>query len=115
VSVNANLESVTRKPQNAKDIFMERVLVNIPSNPLFERVVRASADEVGQVIGLAPERIKTSSWQSAKPSTTRSSMATAARRPSSSKLFFRSIRKSSRSVFAMKARAQSESISLGAL
>src|SRR5919199_1936078 len=37
---------------------MERVLVNIPSNPIFERVVRASADEVGQAIGLAPERIE---------------------------------------------------------
>lgn len=37
---------------------MERVLVNIPSNPLFERVVRASADEVGQAIGLKPERIE---------------------------------------------------------
>ena len=37
---------------------MEQVLVNIPSNPVFERVVRASADEVGQAIGLAPERIE---------------------------------------------------------
>lgn len=37
---------------------MQRVLVNIPSNPIFERVVRASADEVGQAIGLAPERIE---------------------------------------------------------
>lgn len=37
---------------------MQRVLVNIPSNPVFERVVRASADEVGQAIGLAPERIE---------------------------------------------------------
>ena len=37
---------------------MERVLVNIPSNPVFERVVRASAHEVGQAIGLAPERIE---------------------------------------------------------
>jgi len=37
---------------------MERVLVNIPSNPVFERVVRASADEVGQAIGLAPDRIE---------------------------------------------------------
>ncbi len=37
---------------------MERVLVNIPSNPIFERVVRASADEVGQAIGLTPERIE---------------------------------------------------------
>src|SRR6266545_418928 len=37
---------------------MERVLVNIPSNPIFERIVRASADEVGQAIGLTPERIE---------------------------------------------------------
>jgi serine/threonine-protein kinase RsbW len=37
---------------------MERVLVNIPSNPIFERVVRASADEVGQAMGLTPERIE---------------------------------------------------------
>jgi serine/threonine-protein kinase RsbW len=37
---------------------MQRVLVNIPSNPLFERVVRASADEVGQAIGLTQERIE---------------------------------------------------------
>jgi serine/threonine-protein kinase RsbW len=37
---------------------MQRVLVNIPSNPIFERVVRASANEVGQAIGLTPERIE---------------------------------------------------------
>lgn len=37
---------------------MERVLVNIPSDPIFERVVRASANELGQVIGLPPERIE---------------------------------------------------------
>ena len=37
---------------------MEQVLVNIPSNPVFERVVRASADEVGHAIGLTPERIE---------------------------------------------------------
>ena len=37
---------------------MERVLVNIPSNPIFERVVRASADELGQAIGLPPERVE---------------------------------------------------------
>lgn len=37
---------------------MQRVLVNIPSNPIFERVVRASADELGQAIGLAPERVE---------------------------------------------------------
>lgn len=37
---------------------MQRVLVNIPSNPIFERVVRASANELGQAVGLAPERIE---------------------------------------------------------
>lgn len=37
---------------------MERVLVNIPSNPAFERVVRASADELGHAMGLAAERIE---------------------------------------------------------
>ena len=37
---------------------MERVLVNIPSNPIFERIVRASADELGQAIGLPPERME---------------------------------------------------------
>lgn len=37
---------------------MEQVLVNIPSNPIFERVVRASADEVGHAMGLANERIE---------------------------------------------------------
>ena len=37
---------------------MERVLVNIPSDPIFERVVRASADELGQAIGLSAERIE---------------------------------------------------------
>jgi serine/threonine-protein kinase RsbW len=37
---------------------MERVLVNIPSDPIFERVVRASADELGQAIGLPTERIE---------------------------------------------------------
>ncbi|HNP70153.1 MAG TPA: ATP-binding protein [Kouleothrix sp.] len=37
---------------------MERVLVNIPSNPIFERVVRASASELGQAIGLPPERVE---------------------------------------------------------
>ena len=37
---------------------MERVLVNIPSDPIFERVVRASADELGQAIGLPAERIE---------------------------------------------------------
>jgi len=37
---------------------MQRVLVNIPSNPIFERVVRASADELGQAIGLPPDRLE---------------------------------------------------------
>ena len=37
---------------------MQRVFVNIPSNPMFERVVRASAAEVGEAIGLRPERIE---------------------------------------------------------
>ena len=37
---------------------MERVLVNIPSNPIFERIVRASADELGQAIGLPHERVE---------------------------------------------------------
>jgi serine/threonine-protein kinase RsbW len=37
---------------------MQRVLVHIPSNPIFERVVRASADELGQAIGLPPERVE---------------------------------------------------------
>jgi serine/threonine-protein kinase RsbW len=37
---------------------MERVLVNIPSNPIFERIVRASADELGQAIGLPPDRVE---------------------------------------------------------
>lgn len=37
---------------------MERVLVNIPSDPIFERVVRASADQVGQALGFTAERIE---------------------------------------------------------
>ncbi len=37
---------------------MQRVLINIPSNPIFERIVRASADELGQAVGFAPERIE---------------------------------------------------------
>lgn len=37
---------------------MERVVVNIPSNPVFERVIRANVDEIGQTIGLAQERIE---------------------------------------------------------
>jgi serine/threonine-protein kinase RsbW len=45
-------------PASNEGSLMERVLVNIPSNPIFERVVRASADEVGQAIGLARERIE---------------------------------------------------------
>lgn len=34
------------------------VRVNIPSDPIFERVVRASASEIGQAVGLTPERIE---------------------------------------------------------
>lgn len=37
---------------------MDRVEVNIPSNPMFERVVRASAAEIGQAIGFSGERIE---------------------------------------------------------
>jgi serine/threonine-protein kinase RsbW len=37
---------------------MERVELNIPSNPLFERVVRASAAEVGSACGFSSERIE---------------------------------------------------------
>lgn len=37
---------------------MQRVLVNIPSSPIFERVVRASTTEIGQAVGLSPERIE---------------------------------------------------------
>ncbi len=37
---------------------MERVELNIPSNPIFERVVRASAAEVGSAIGFSEERVE---------------------------------------------------------
>jgi serine/threonine-protein kinase RsbW len=37
---------------------MERVELNIPSNPVFERVVRASAAEVGSAIGFSEERVE---------------------------------------------------------
>jgi serine/threonine-protein kinase RsbW len=37
---------------------MQRVLVNIPSVPIFERVVRASASEIGEAIGLQADRIE---------------------------------------------------------
>jgi serine/threonine-protein kinase RsbW len=37
---------------------MERVELNIPSNPVFERVVRASAAEVGSAIGFSQERVE---------------------------------------------------------
>lgn len=37
---------------------MERVEVQIPSNPTFERVVRASADEIGRVLEFSHERIE---------------------------------------------------------
>jgi serine/threonine-protein kinase RsbW len=37
---------------------MERVELNIPSNPIFERVVRASAAEVGSAFGFSEERVE---------------------------------------------------------
>ncbi|PDW02326.1 ATP-binding protein [Candidatus Viridilinea mediisalina] len=37
---------------------MDRVELNIPSNPIFERVVRASAAEVGSAFGFSEERIE---------------------------------------------------------
>jgi serine/threonine-protein kinase RsbW len=37
---------------------MERVELNIPSNPVFERVVRASAAEVGNAFGFSAERVE---------------------------------------------------------
>jgi len=37
---------------------MERVELSIPSNPVFERVVRASAAEVGSAIGFSEERVE---------------------------------------------------------
>ena len=37
---------------------MERVEVSIPSNPTFERVVRASAAEIAQSLGFPQERIE---------------------------------------------------------
>lgn len=37
---------------------MERVELNIPSNPVFERVVRASAAEVGSAFGFSAERVE---------------------------------------------------------
>ncbi|GAB4432759.1 MAG: ATP-binding protein [Chloroflexi bacterium OHK40] len=37
---------------------MERVELNIPSNPVFERVVRASAAEVGSAVGFSAARIE---------------------------------------------------------
>jgi serine/threonine-protein kinase RsbW len=37
---------------------MERVELNIPSNPVFERVVRASAAEVGSAFGFSNERVE---------------------------------------------------------
>ncbi len=36
----------------------ERVEVNIPSNPIFERVVRASAAEIGEALGFPDDRIE---------------------------------------------------------
>lgn len=37
---------------------MDCVAVNIPSNIVFERVVRASADEIAQALGFSPERVE---------------------------------------------------------
>jgi serine/threonine-protein kinase RsbW len=37
---------------------MDRVELNIPSNPVFERVVRASAAEVGSAFGFSAERVE---------------------------------------------------------
>lgn len=37
---------------------MERVEVSIPSSPVFERVVRASAAEIGQALGFSAERVE---------------------------------------------------------
>lgn len=37
---------------------MERVELSIPSNPIFERVVRASAAEVGSAFGFSAERVE---------------------------------------------------------
>lgn len=37
---------------------MERVELSIPSNPVFERVVRASAAEVGNAFGFSEERVE---------------------------------------------------------
>lgn len=37
---------------------MERVELSIPSSPLFERVVRASAAEVGRAFGFTGERVE---------------------------------------------------------
>ncbi|MEI7643004.1 MAG: ATP-binding protein [Chloroflexales bacterium] len=37
---------------------MQRVELSIPSNPIFERVVRASAAEVGAAFGFSDERVE---------------------------------------------------------
>lgn len=37
---------------------MQKILVNIPSNPMFERVIRASANEIGAAFGLTSDRIE---------------------------------------------------------
>jgi serine/threonine-protein kinase RsbW len=37
---------------------MERVELSIPSNPVFERVVRASAAEIGSAVGFSEARIE---------------------------------------------------------
>jgi serine/threonine-protein kinase RsbW len=56
--VSAQSAPLRDAPQEVRLIGMQHVLVNIPSNPVFERVVRASASEVGQAIGLTAERIE---------------------------------------------------------
>ena len=37
---------------------MHRVTMSIPSDPTFERIVRASAGELGDTLGFEPERIE---------------------------------------------------------
>ncbi len=49
---------VDGRPYNVEEVRMERVELNIPSNPVFERVVRASAAEVGNAIGFSEARVE---------------------------------------------------------
>lgn len=46
------------RPYSVEEVRMERVELNIPSNPVFERVVRASAAEVGNAIGFSEARVE---------------------------------------------------------